>query len=235
MLEKIGRRRFLQTTGVIGLGVGMLGVGTSKLWAAESATEAAKGSPNAEKLGWRLGCQAYSFKNFTLFEAIDKTASLGLKYIEAFPNQVISKDRREIQITESLPDDARKELKKKLGDCGVKLVNYGVCNLSKKEDDSRKVFDFAKDMGIETIVSEPPEEAMEMLDKLCAEYEMNIAIHNHPKHMRPLLESRHGAKSLPGTQPADWGLCRYGPLGAFGPESLGIAQKTRRPHCFLAL
>lgn len=181
MLEKIGRRRFLQTTGVIGLGVGMLGVGTSKLWAAESAAEAAKGSPNAEKLGWRLGCQAYSFRKFTLFEAIDKTASLGLKYIEAFPNQVISKDRREIQITELLPDDARKELKKKLGDSGVKLVNYGVCNLSKKEDDSRRVFDFAKDMGIETLVSEPAEESMEMLDKLCGEYEINIAIHNHPK------------------------------------------------------
>jgi sugar phosphate isomerase/epimerase len=74
------------------------------------------------------------------------------------------------------------ELKKKLGDCGVKLVNYGVCNLSQKQDDSRKVFDFAKDMGIETIVSEPPEEAMEMLDKMCTEYGMNIAIHNHPKY-----------------------------------------------------
>ena len=76
--------------------------------------------------------------------------------------------------------DAREELKKKLGDCGVKLVNYGVCNLSQNQDDSRKIFDFAKDMGIETIVSEPPEEALEMLDKLCAEYDMKIAIHNHP-------------------------------------------------------
>ena len=140
-----------------------------------------KGAPNAEKLGWRLGCQAYSFKNFTLFEAIDKTASLGLKYIEAFPNQALSKDHSKIKIDESLPAAARQDLKKKLNDCGVKLVNYGVCNLSKKENDSRKVFDFAKDMGIETIVSEPSEDSLEMLDKLCAEYGINIAIHNHPK------------------------------------------------------
>lgn len=179
MLEKIGRRRFLQSSGAIGLGLGILGTGALRLWSADSA--AAKGAPNAEKIGWRLGCQAYSFRKFTLFEAIDKNASLGLKYLEAFPNQALSKERHEIQVNESLPADARAELKKKLGDCGVKLVNYGVCGLSKKEAESRRVFDFAKDMGIETIVSEPAEESMEMLDKLCNEYEINIAIHNHPK------------------------------------------------------
>ncbi|MGA2796859.1 MAG: sugar phosphate isomerase/epimerase [Thermoguttaceae bacterium] len=184
MVKKLDRRHFLKSTGAITLGIGLMGKKTSTLWAAEIQSEIAKGAPNAEKLGWRLGCQAYSFKNFTLFEAIDKTASLGLKYIEAYPDQALSKDGSQIKVNESLPADARLELKKKLGDCGVKLVNYGVCNLSQKQDDSRKVFDFAKDMGIETIVSEPSEEALEMLDKLCAEYGMNIAIHNHPKYMQ---------------------------------------------------
>jgi len=28
--------------------------------------------PNAEKLGWRLGCQAYSFNHFSFFEAVDR-------------------------------------------------------------------------------------------------------------------------------------------------------------------
>jgi hypothetical protein len=36
-------------------------------------------------------------------------------------------------------------------------------------------------MGIETIVSEPPEEAFDMLDLLCQEYRINVAVHNHPK------------------------------------------------------
>ena len=143
----------------------------------------AKGAPNAEKLGWRLGCQAYSFKEFTLFEAIDKTASLGLRFIEAFPGQALRKDGAQTKVNESLPQDAREELRKKLTDRGIKLVNYGVCALSQNQDDSRKIFDFAKDMGIETIVSEPPEDALEMLDGLCTEYDMKIAIHNHPKQM----------------------------------------------------
>ena len=47
----------------------------------------AAGAPHAEKLGWRLGCQAYSFNHYTFYEAVDKNASLGLHYIEAYPGQ----------------------------------------------------------------------------------------------------------------------------------------------------
>ena len=53
--------------------------------------------------------------------------------------------------------------------------------MSKDEAESRKTFDFAKDMGIETIVSEPPENAFDTIDKLTREYGINVAIHDHPK------------------------------------------------------
>ena len=49
-------------------------------------------STNKPPLGWRLGTQAYTFRKFTFFEAVDKAASLGLKYIEAYPGQRISSD-----------------------------------------------------------------------------------------------------------------------------------------------
>jgi sugar phosphate isomerase/epimerase len=45
----------------------------------------------------------------------------------------------------------------------------------------RKIFDFAKEMGVETLVAEPPAEAFEALDALCAEYKMRLAVHNHPE------------------------------------------------------
>jgi len=35
-------------------------------------------------------------------------------------------------------------------------------------------------MGLETIVSEPPADAFDTVDKLCEEYGINVAIHNHP-------------------------------------------------------
>ncbi len=35
-------------------------------------------------------------------------------------------------------------------------------------------------MGIKALVAEPPFDAYDMLEKLCNEYEINLAVHNHP-------------------------------------------------------
>ena len=139
-----------------------------------SAAPKPKGTPNAEKLGWRLGCQAYSFNQFTFFEAVDKNASIGLGYIEAYPGQKLSAENS-APIGDAMSAADRKVVKQKLSDAGVKLVCFGVTGAS------RRTFDFAKDMGIETIVSEPARNQFDELDKLCEEYGINIALHNHPR------------------------------------------------------
>ena len=43
----------------------------------------------AEKAGWKLAVQSYTFHKFTLLEALDKTSVLGVKYIEAYPGHKI--------------------------------------------------------------------------------------------------------------------------------------------------
>ena len=77
--------------------------------------------------------------------------------------------------------EQKQAARKILADAGVTLTNYGVVGLSNNEAECRKVFDFAKEMGIENIVSEPPEDAFDLIDKLCKEYKIGVAIHNHPK------------------------------------------------------
>ncbi len=130
--------------------------------------------------GWRLGVQAYSFNRFTFFEAVDKVASLGLDCIEAYPGQTLYKKDAKVKLIHTMKPEHRQLVKQKLKAVGVKLVNYGVVGLPNNEKECRKVFDFAKDMGIETIVSEPPEDAFELIDRLCQEYKIKVAIHNHP-------------------------------------------------------
>jgi len=49
---------------------------------------------------------------------------------------------------------------------------------------SRSVFEFARKMGIDTLVSEPEPEAMDTVEKLCKEFNIKVAIHNHPKPSR---------------------------------------------------
>ena len=170
MSTLIDRRSLLKSGAVLGAAAAL--ASTERI---AVAIDGPAGAPNAEKLGWRLGCQAWTFNRNTFFEAVDKTAGLGLHYIEAFPGQTIS-ERIAAKFNEGLSPADRKAIKSKLQDSGVKLVNFGVTNI-----DGRKTFDFAKDMGIETIVSEPAEKDLPKFDKLCEEYEINIAIHDHPK------------------------------------------------------
>jgi len=167
----MNRRNFLQTTCAAGAGLGVSLLGSNYL--------AAKEAKAVDKLGWRLGLQAWTFHKDTLFEAIDNTAALGLRYIEAFPGHRLSKEKPDILFGEDSPPEVRSEVKKKLSDSGVKLVNFGCCLLSNDPDQCRKMFDFAKDMGIETLVSEPDKEAFDTVEKLCEEYGINVAIHNH--------------------------------------------------------
>jgi sugar phosphate isomerase/epimerase len=53
-----------------------------------------------------------------------------------------------------------------------------------KEDASRKIFEWAKGMGVETLVAEPPFKAYDMIEGLCDEYEISLAVHNHPAPSR---------------------------------------------------
>jgi len=180
MKNSIDRRHFLKTTGVLTAGVSLAGWSS----AARADEKLADGAPHAEKLGWRLGCQAYSFNRFTFHEALDKIAAVGLHYVEAYPGQKLSAEQPGVRIGPELNAEQRRELLKRLADKNIQLVNYGVCGLQKEEGACRKTFDFAKEMGIETLVSEPAPEALDTIEKLCDEYKINLAIHNHPKPSR---------------------------------------------------
>jgi sugar phosphate isomerase/epimerase len=158
-------------------------VGAAVTNAADNASPQvqAAGSPDAEKLGWRLATQAYTFRSGTFFDAIDQTAAIGVKYIEAYPGQKVSKD-----IDDKMGPGMKKEtiaaVKAKLKEKGVTLVNFGVTSIPGNEADARKFFDWAKEMGIETIVTES---TPEFLDKLLNEYGISAALHNHPNSWPP--------------------------------------------------
>jgi sugar phosphate isomerase/epimerase len=133
---------------------------------------------------WRLGTQAYTFRKFTFFEAVEKAESLGLNWIEAYPGQTLSKETGELRFNHETTAEIRDMVKKRLAGSRVRVVNYGVVGLANDEAECRKVFDFARDMGIETIVSEPSDEAFDLIEKLCEEYKIKVAIHNHPKNSK---------------------------------------------------
>lgn len=134
-----------------------------------------------DKLGWRLACQAWTFRRLTLFDTIDLLDQMGIRYLEMYPGQRFSPQHPDLKADHNLSDERIAELHAKLKFKNVTAVNFGVAGLPKDEAGSRKVFEFAKKMKLETIVSEPAAESVPMIDKLAAEYGIKVAIHDHPK------------------------------------------------------
>lgn len=162
----------------------LLAAGIAAAAAAEPALPAGVEKPHLnyramDKLGWKLSCQAYTFREKTLFETIDTMQAIGMRYIELYPGQRFSPDNP-VAFDHNSPADLVSQLQAKLKSAHITAVNYGVVGLGNDETEDRKVFDFAKKMRLLTIVSEPPESAMPLLDRLCKEYRINIAIHDHP-------------------------------------------------------
>ena len=136
-----------------------------------------------DKLGWKLASQAYTFRSLTLFDTIDTLNRLGIRYIEMYPGQKFSKENP-AKADHNMSDEMIDQLKQKLEGANVTAINYGVVDLPNDEAKSRKVFDFAKKLNLKTIVSEPPQDALPLVDKLAGEYQINVAIHNHPAPSR---------------------------------------------------
>ncbi len=134
-----------------------------------------------EKLGWRLGSQAYTFRKLSLFETIDLLDAMGIRYIEMYPGQRYSPMRPDVKANHDMSDELVDELIAKLKEKNVTPVLYGVVPLPNDEAKARKVFDYAKKLKLEGIVSEPPKDAIPLIDRLAGEYGIKVAIHNHPQ------------------------------------------------------
>jgi sugar phosphate isomerase/epimerase len=141
--------------------------------------DAAKAASAADELGWQMAIHAYTFRKFSIFECIDKTAALGLSYMSLSGS--VNLGGADTVSTTQISDEQAAAIQKAVAAKGIKLVNIGVVKLPPEEAESRKVFEFAKKMGIDTLVAEPEPAALDTVEKLCKEYNIKVAIHNHPK------------------------------------------------------
>lgn len=157
--------------------VALIMAAAARLAAAEPVADAA-----AEKLGWQLAVHSYSFRKFSIEEAIDNTAALGIHYM-SLSGSVRFGETNVVKTTE-LTDAQQTALLARLSKAGIKLVNIGVVQLPANEAASRRVFEAAKKLGVDTLVAEPAPDALDVVEKLCREFQIRVAIHNHPKPSR---------------------------------------------------
>jgi len=130
--------------------------------------------------GFAIGCQAYTFNHFTVFEAMEKTAQAGGKVIEFYPGQKLSKDEPNVVWDHNASAETIQKVKDKLAELKLKAVNYGVVAVPRDEARARKLFDFAKTMGLHGITTESVD-AIDTIEKMVKEYDICVGFHDHPK------------------------------------------------------
>jgi sugar phosphate isomerase/epimerase len=130
--------------------------------------------------GIALGCQAWTFREFTVMEAIQKTAEVGGKVIEFYPDQKFSPGQPGLKFDHNATDEMVSAVKAQLGKYGIRAVNYGVVNIPNDEAGARKIFEFAKKFELYGITTESVE-ALDTIEKLVKEYDIRVGFHNHPR------------------------------------------------------
>ncbi len=163
-----------------------------------------------EKSGWKLGIEAYTFRNNNLFETIDKTADLGVQYVGGLNVQKVSDDIPE-NFDYHLSDDELLEVRKKLISAGITMLTYYIFDIPGDEETIKKIFEFGRKMGIETFISEPDPGDLDLIEKYCKEYNIKLALHNHGEWLSPVyMHPEKIVKLTEGRSPLIGAACDFG-------------------------
>lgn len=143
----------------------------------------------------KIAMQTYTFRKFTFAEALEKTRELGIRYVEAYPGQRLSKEMpANALFSHTMTDEQIAWAKSELEKNSLTLVAYGVVGFDSTEKSMREVFDFARKMGIQVINTEPAFANWRPLENMVKEYDIKVAIHNHPLPSRFALPTTVLAK-----------------------------------------
>ncbi len=156
--SSLNRRAVLRNGGIL---AGALACGGFSMLNRVSA------SPIASNL--KLGIQLYSLRNFPLDVALKHAKDLGFEQVE-FYSGMFPLDSSDEKIAEIVG---------KVKALGLTISSHGVNGFTEDVKANRRVFEFAKKVGLKTITAGPDPKSMDSLNDLVKEYNIRIAIHNH--------------------------------------------------------
>lgn len=120
-----------------------------------------------------IGIQTYSLRGYPVAEALQHAKDLGFTHVEVYPGMFpITDDMAAIAAQRKLADDL-----------GLVLSAHSVHRFTKDAAANRKVFAYAKALGVPILGADPDPDSFAGLDDLVKEFDIKIAIHNHgPRH-----------------------------------------------------
>lgn len=161
------RRQFLNSVG-IGVTAALAGAttiaGPRQAFAAEAARLAGPGRAS----GFQLGVASYTFRKFTLDEALSMTRRVGLQQI------CLKSFHLPLDSSEAEVDKVAAKVRK----AGISLYGGGVIRMN-DEAGVRRAFEYARAAGMKTIVGVPGPDVLPLVNRMVQRFDIAVAIHNH--------------------------------------------------------
>lgn len=171
-MNTLPRRRFLALSAAASLG--------ATWFDAPRVLQAAGVAADDAFHGWPVGVQSYSLRNFSLAEAVRHMEGMGVHFTEMFSKH----------LAVDADGDVLRETLALLERAGIRLNAHGVSEFTADHEANRRLFEFAKRAGFRNLTANPRAESFDSLDKLCAEFDIRICIHNHgPGALYDTIES----------------------------------------------
>src|SRR5207244_11053346 len=104
--------------------------------------------------GFRMGLQSFTYRKFETDSVLARCRDLGLSYVELCP---------EMHMPVTADVATLREYKAKLTKARVIAWAFGTVDFFKDHEANRKVFEFAKAMGVRVITAVPRAESFESL------------------------------------------------------------------------
>jgi sugar phosphate isomerase/epimerase len=173
--------------------------------------------------GFGIAVQCWTFREFTLFDAIGMAAAAGAGGVELFPGQAIGGGHATATLEAGMGDALCDAVATRLAEFGLAAYNFGVCDVPADEPRARRIFEFAQRLGMYGITTESLD-AIDVLEKLSVEYGIKVCFHNHPQPTK-LWDPETVGKALGGRH-ENLGFCAD--IGHWATCGLDVLETVRK-------
>ena len=135
----------------------------------EASTPLAAAPPRDPWRGLKPGVASYTLRKMPLDQAIKAIQRVGLKYVSI----------KDAHLSLKSTTEERRAVAQKFKDAGITPMSCGNVSMENNEASVRLAFEYARDIGLPTIVCSPDPQSMPILDRMVKEFNIKLAIHNH--------------------------------------------------------
>lgn len=136
--------------------------------AQQPSASSARPAPSDPWRGLKVGVATYSFRKLPLDACIQAIQRVDLHYCSI----------KDAHLPLKSTTEQRKQVSQAFRDAGITPLSCGNITI-KNEQMARQAFEYARDIGVPTIVCAPDPQTLPMLDKMVKEFDIKLAIHNH--------------------------------------------------------